>query len=67
VRRDLVHLDHVESNNSKPKQNMSKNEKLAEIAAKQAEANMAIFAMLADHGVTIINGQLVEAIENDEE
>lgn len=67
MRHNLGHLDHVESNNSKPKKNMSKNEKLAEIAAKQAEANMAIFAMLADHGVTIINGQLVEAIENDEE
>jgi hypothetical protein len=46
---------------------MSKNEKLAEIAAKQAEANMAIFAMLAEHGVTIINGQLVETIGTDEE
>ena len=26
-----------------------------------------LFAMLADHGITIVNGQLVEAIENDEE
>ena len=63
----MGHLDHVESNNSKPKQNMTKNEKLAEIAAKQSETNLSIFAMLADHGITIVNGQLVEAIKNDEE
>jgi len=46
---------------------MTKNEKLAEIASKQAETNRSIFAMLAEHGITIVNGQLVEAIENDEE
>ncbi len=46
---------------------MTKNEKLAEIAAKQAETNLSIFAMLADHGITIVDGQLIEAIETDEE
>jgi hypothetical protein len=46
---------------------MTKNEKLAEIATKQAETNLSIFAMLADHGITIVNGQLIEAIENDQE
>lgn len=46
---------------------MTKNEKLAEIAAKQAETNRSIFDMLVDHGITIVNGQLIEAIGNDEE
>ena len=46
---------------------MTKNEKLAEIAAKQAETNLSIFSMLADHGITIVDGKLIEAIENDEE
>ena len=45
----------------------TKTNKIAEIAAKQAETNLLIFSMLADHGITIVNGQLVETIENDEE
>jgi len=46
---------------------MTKSDKINEIKAKQAEKTLEIFAMLAEHGVTIINGQLVETIENDEE
>jgi hypothetical protein len=46
---------------------MTKSDKINEIKAKQAEKSLDIFAMLAEHGVTIINGQLVETIGTEEE
>jgi hypothetical protein len=46
---------------------MTNSDKINEIKAKQAEKTLEIFAMLAEHGVTIINGQLVETIGTDEE
>jgi hypothetical protein len=46
---------------------MTKSDKINEIKAKQTEKTLEIFAMLAEHGVTIINGQLVETIGTDEE
>ena len=46
---------------------MTKSDTIKEIKAKQAEKTLAIFAMLAEHGVTIVNGQLVETIGTDEE
>ena len=47
--------------------NSDKINKIKQLKAEQAEKNLAIFAMLAEHGVTIINGQLVETIGTDED
>jgi hypothetical protein len=55
-KRGLIHL-----------QPMTKSDKIKQIKAEQAEKTLDIFAMLAEHGVTIINGQLVETIGTDEE
>ena len=46
---------------------MTKSDKIKQIKAEQAEKTLDIFAMLAEHGVTIINGQLVDTIGTDEE